>query len=119
MINHCSVDVEFLYNDENFVFAKSVTIYGFTEHGNPYAKEFKYQYPSLAIDINRETPRSCGHDILKPKFANLEYHRTDAALARTLAKFKIVLVNGSDCKEFISNYTANSVKIVDINENSK
>lgn len=118
-MNHCSVDIEFLYNEENFVFAKSVTIYGFTALGNPYAKEIKYQYPSLVIDINRETPRSCGHDILKPKFANLEYHRTDAALAQVLTKFKIVLVDGSDCKEFISNYTTNSTKIIDISESSK
>lgn len=120
-MSRCLVDVEFLYNEKDYIFAKHILVCGITKNGASLVKSIKYNYPTISKEPDSEDNDNEDKDT-KPlnvfknglKNGNLEYPRTDLELSRTLAKFSTVIVKNQTEKEFINNYINTNVNIVQV-----
>lgn len=123
-MSRCLVDVEFLYNEKDYIFAKQIFVCGITKGGAAFVKTIKYNYPTLCKELDvkdenedeEEYKDAKSSNVLKRGFknGNLEYPRTDLELSRALAKFSLIIVKSQSEKEFINNYIAGNVNIIEV-----
>lgn len=121
-MSQCIVDVKFLYNEKNYVYAEKILICGITLQGKSFVKEICYSYPTKkvekycdSVDETDDAAVAAGNiNKTNLKFGNLEYHKTDLELTRTLNKFNFILVKGKLEKEFLNYYNVNEAKILEI-----
>lgn len=111
------VDVKFLFNEKNYVYAEKILICGITLQGKSFVKEICYSYPTKKQDSDDKNgvDKIDGNiNNINLKFGNLEYHKTDLELTRTLNKFHVILVKGKLEKEFLNYYNVQEAKILEI-----
>lgn len=116
----CLVDVKFLFNEKDYIFAKQVLVCGITKNGESFIKEITYDYPKIV----KEQDENEDKDIYDPKSpnvykngfknGNLEFPRKDLELSRTLTKFSTIIVKSSTEKDFITNYINVNANVVEI-----
>lgn len=117
----CLVDVDFLYNEKDYLFAKRVLVCGITNQTQAFVKDIVYQYPkterynaSGEFEEEEEEEETLKTFFKKGlKFGNLQFPLTDLELSKTLKKFKIIIVKSQLEKDFISNYTNIPVIVVE------
>lgn len=123
-MSRCLVDIKFLFNEKDYIFAKNILVCGITKNGASFVKEIKYNYPTISKDLANEQDEDEDKDVYDSKSSNvfkngfkngnLEYPRTDLELTKTLAKFSTIIVKNQTEKEFINNYTSANVNIVEV-----
>lgn len=118
-MNTCIVSIDFLYNHANFIFAKKISICGFTPNRKIISQVINYPYPSKNVDINGNNENRNynidGNLVDVKRNGNLTYHRIDLELAKILKSCNVVIVNNANEKEFISHYTAsNTCRLINI-----
>lgn len=124
-MSRCLVDVKFLFNEKDYIFAKNILVCGITKNEASFVKEIKYNYPTINKELDNEkydddedkdTYDAKSSNVYKStlKYGNLEYPRTDLELSRTLAKFSTIIVKNQTEKEFITNYTNGNANIVEV-----
>lgn len=117
-MSQCIVDVKFLFNEKNYVYAEKILICGITLQGKSFVKEIFYSYPTKKLDNDDDDDNKRADDgninKINLKFGNLEYHKTDLELTRILNKFNIILVKRKLEKEFLENYNVQEAKILEI-----
>lgn len=114
-MSRCLLDVDFLFNEKDYIFAKQLLICGITKNGKSLVKEIAYNYPSIARESDNDYTDSESKNLFKAGFknGNIEFPRTDIELKKILSKFDVVIVKNRAEKEFITHYTDNDVIIVD------
>lgn len=114
-MSRCLLDVDFLYNEKDYIFAKQVLICGITKNGKALVKEIAYNYPTIARESDNNYTDSETRNLFKDGFknGNIEFPRTDVELTNILSKFDVVIVKNRAEKEFITHYTDNDVIIVE------
>lgn len=114
VVGCCIVDIDFLYNTANDVFAKNISICGVTAPNKKmYSKIISYPYPStdqLCDDIDNIS--GC----TRRKYGNLTYPLIDVELYKALQPFDVVVVNGFKQKDFISHYTSHRAIVINTEE---
>lgn len=122
-MSRCLVDVDFLYNEKDYVFAKKILVCGITHQSQGFVKDIVYQYPETKRDqdkdILEEEEETLPRSFKNVKYGNLEFPHTDLELSKTLKKFNIIIVKNQLEKEFICNYTSNSVIVVETEKKKK
>lgn len=114
-MSRCLLDVDFLFSEKAYIFAKQVLICGITKNGKTLIKKIAYNYPSIARESNDDYTESEARNLFKAGFknGNIEFPRTDIELTNILSKFDVVIVKNRAEKEFITHYTANDLIIVE------
>lgn len=105
----CIIDVKFLFNEKDYIFAKKVLICGITSENKSFVKEFIYPYPTSELEIGKA-------DNKYKIYGNLEFHKIDMELSKALKGFDTIIVDGETEKKFISFYVINEPKIIEIEE---
>lgn len=128
-IGCCIVDIDFLYNNANVVFAKKISICGVTTPNKKmHSKVINYPYPSkkdqLYVENNDDDDDDeyvNGEDVSMRdrniKYGNLMYPRIDLELAKALQLFNVIVVTGHKQKEFISHYAPRHTVVINTKEN--
>lgn len=125
-MSRCLVDVDFLYNEKDYVFAKRILVCGITPQSQGFVKDILYQYPKTKrgqdkgfLEEEEEEEETLARSFKNVKYGNLEFPRTDLELSKTLKKFNIIIVKNHLEKEFICNYTSNPVIVVETEKKKK
>lgn len=110
----CLVDVDFLHNEQDYIFAKRILVCGITKQGKAFIKEITYPYPSRSVEKDKDGANDFTllTKPLKNLFGNLEYHRTDLELSKTLNLFNKIIVQNEFEKEFVLQYVTNGSQII-------
>lgn len=120
-MSRCLIEVDFLFNEKDYIFAKQILVCGIAKNGKSLVKEITYNYPTKLREsdpdqdadsyISESRPSNAFKNGLKN--GNLEFPRTDVDLSKILARFSTVIVKNRMEKEFIANYTDNDVIILE------
>lgn len=100
------MDVSFV-RDKLIHFGRKVTIAGIEESNKPVHYEYKYLYPTTKTLATAETQNYVTN-------GNIYNDNITQSLNKKLNKFDIILVNGKDKKEFLTQYVKCNSKIYDI-----
>jgi hypothetical protein len=108
---HCLIDVQFIKNEDDKIFAKKILICGILSNLKLYTKEILFPYPQNDEIVKNDGSFDANNCVL----GNLEIQRSESEIIKGLHMFNIVLVNDSVQKKFISLYIRNkNTKIVNL-----